>query len=1115
MTSAGAGGGNVDLAAIGSIQQASAMGNLRREDTVYNLLGNALKTMAPARTVYEGGVTVNRDYTYATIASSATLYYIPKPGGGENGGEGGEGGTDPNDPGTPAWRGTNTVQLGWTSLAGLGDGDVRVVMTYQSAGGTRRTLTQNYQAGAAQTGVTFSWDGAAMNTTDGGVTRVVAMTVYKKDTSGTWQTVINQQGTFGNTGNFIDIAAPVDPGVKVRLEIRVPNGGWSEVGLVNYGNTLRYDAEGLAVGNYEYRVSQIARDGMTKVTGSGTLALAAPSLSSISSAIGFGAVGHDVFSWPSFGAGVDAQFRYRSPGGAWVQLPVSARSSGHDGVDWIGMGAGQFEYELLLIDRSSGAAYAHATGFINKEAAVPPRWVPPVGIPPIAEGLTLDTGSTGISWTTTDRNNLNGTAVLRYRLQGTQAWSTVGLNQSPTATPFGPVGTPGTGEGGEGGEGGSTSVMTYWVRLGTLPAGNYEFDLLFTPTGASEPSKHRIGVISQGATTPGYYYTRSYTVSVPYQVWVPPTGNGGEGGEGGEGGTPGYWKTEYRQETRYEQVWVNAVTPRPGMSHTTATYVAGYTIPGRPTSYSLSSTTGSNPRPISTNVSGILGVVASWGTSGPNGGAVTSRPSVERTYDRWGNVLTVSDPRSPYWITRYTYNAANQITSEIRPSADGAAGAGPATYLYYDAQGNNVATRDGNGNLTGMEYDAGGKRIVERHADGGVYRYGYNGFGDKISWTDALGNVTSYTYDWMGRLTLTSHAALTRYGMQDALTMVATGQKTVIESVRYDELGNKLSSTNGAGDTVYFRYDLRGNVTGVRKPGMSTELRTAYDARGNKTFEADANGNASTWAYDYFGKLVGHTDIGGAKYYYAYDNARQLLQQTNTRGQNLNYTYDAAGQVTRIYDAALGKITDFSYDHAGNKVRERTEQGGQVYQNNIMAYDALGRLREVSDGYLRQNIDYDANGNRKRVQTQYTDASDTWRNRDYWYGYDAMNRQTTVEAVNANLDLSAGQGHRLTYDANGNRLSDTYWDKVVYGDGSTAAGFTTETYTYDILNRLVTQRRDGNLLDYRYYDGADRVVWSGIDGSLGKAFFDRSGLANEQRRNMYDGAGWPTRASSR
>ncbi len=95
----------------------------------------------------------------------------------------------------------------------------------------------------------------------------------------------------------------------------------------------------------------------------------------------------------------------------------------------------------------------------------------------------------------------------------------------------------------------------------------------------------------------------------------------------------------------------------------------------------------------------------------------------------------------------------------------------------------------------------------------------------------------------------------------------------------------------------------------------------------------------------------------------------------------------------------------------------------------------------------------------------------------------------------------------LDYDANGNRLSDTYWDKVIYADGGTAAGFTTERYTYDAINRLTTLRRDGLLLDARYYDGADRVVLSGIDGSLGKAFFDRSGLAGEQRRNVYDGAG--------
>jgi len=1114
MTSDGVGGSNVNVAAIGSIQQAASMSNLRREDVLYDMLGNVRETRAPVRTTYEGGVAVNRDFTHAAITSSATLYYIPNPGtgGNEGGGEGGEAGPgQPVDPGTPAWRGTNSVQLGWTSLAGLGDGDVRVVMTYESAGGTRRTITQNYASSVAASGVTVSWDGTATNTADGGVSRVVAMVVYKKDTNGSWQTVINQQGTFGNTGNFIDIVAPVDPSTWVRLEIRVPNGGWSEVGLINYGNSYRYDAEGLAVGNYEYRVSQIGRDGVVKVTGTGTLGLSAPSLASVGGAMGFGAVGNDVFSWPSFGAGVDAQFRYRpAGGGAWTQLPVSSRSSGHDGVDWVPMNPGQFEYELLLIDRGTGAAYAHATGVINKAAAIPDRWVPPVGVPPITQNLQFEAGNTGISWTATDWRDVTGTAVLKYRLQGSTAWYSVAMNKSPTAQPFGPIGTGGgVGEGGEGGETGS-GVMTYWVRLGRLPAGNYEFDLVYTPPGASEPSKHRVGVISQAAGTPGYYYTRYYTVTVPYQVWVPPTGNGGEAGEGGEGGggTPGYWKTEYRQEQRSEQVWVNAVDYQPGMSQTTATYVPGYVVPGRPTSYSLSSTTAYNPNPISTQVSGFLGVAATWSPVGANGGYQSGRPTVERTYDRWGNILTVTDPRSPYWITRYTYNANNQLTSEIRPNSDGVAGAGPSTYLYYDAAGNNVATRDANGNVNGVQYDAGGNRVRETHADGGVYRYEYNALGDKVAWVDALGNTTGYTYDNIGRLILTSSSAVANYAIAgNAVDLVHTGYKTVIERVTYDELGNKLSSTNGAGESTYFRYDLRGNVTGVRKPGLSTELRTAYDARGNKTFEADGNGNASTWAYDYFGRLVAHTDIGGAKYYYTYDNARQLLAQTNTRGQNLNYSYDAAGQVTRIYDAAIGQITDYSYDHAGNKVRERTSQGGGVYQNNIMAYDALGRLRQVSDNYLRQNIDYDANGNRKRVQTQYTDASDTWRNRDYWYGYDSMNRQTTVEAVNANLEINATQGHKLTYDANGNRLSDLYWDKVIYADGSTAAGFTTETYSYDTLNRLTTLRRDGQMLDARYYDGADRVVMSGIDGSQGKAFFDRAGLANEQKRNMYDAAG--------
>jgi YD repeat-containing protein len=1089
MTSGGAGGGNVDVAAIKTPQQAAAMSNLRRDDTVYDLLGNVVTTFGAARTVTEGGVSVKRDFTSTTI-TSATLVYLPHP---ETGGGNGETGENGEPTGIPTWQGNNSVKLNWTDLTALGDGDIRVTMVYESMSGVRRTIAKNYSAYAARAGVTITWDGNASNTLDGGVGKVVSLLVQKKDTGGVFRNVVQQQDTFGNTGNFIDVTAPVDPSTKVRLELRQPNGTWAEVAMVNYGKSYRYDAEGLALGSYEYRVSHIGRDGVVKVTGNGTLSLMAPALSTIGSAMGFGTVSREVFSWPSFGAGVNAQFRYRPAGGStWTSLPVLARTKGHDGVDWAALGSGAFDYELLLIDKQTGAAYAHATGRIDKQAAVPDRWVPAVGIAPIAQALTLDSSNTSITWTAP--GEYTGFAVLKYRLQGTSAWSQVNMSRA----------LAGGGEGGEGGENGSL-VTRFSVAFGTLPAGNYEYDLLYTPATSSSPTLHRIGTISQGATTPGYYYTRYYTVTVPVSVWVPPVPGTGEGGEGGQ---PGYWKVEYRQEQRSEQVWVPPVVPRPGMTQTTAPYTPGYTIKGSAVQYGVTSTTASNPGPISVSASGSLGVVGTWTPVGANnGGTQASRPTVQRTFDRWGNVLTVTDPRSPYWVTSYTYNAANQMTSEIRPNADGVVGAGPKTYLYYDQNGNNVATRDANGNVNGITYDAGGNRVRETHADGGVYRYNYNALGDKVAWVDALGNTTSYTYDNLARLVLTSHAAVTAYRVSDLLNLVTNGTKTVTESVTYDELGNKLSSTNGAGEATYFRYDLRGNVTGVRKPGIATELRTAYDARGNKTFEADANGNASTWAYDYFGRLVAHTDIGGAKYAYTYDNARQLLTQTNTRGQSLTYAYDAGGQMTRITDGSLGKVTDYAYDHAGNKVRERTAQGTTVYQSNVMAYDALGRLREVSDGYLRETIDYDANGNRTRVQTQYTDAGRTVRNRDLWYGYDAMNRQTTVDGVNGNLEINASQGHKITYDVMGNRLSDQYWDKAISSNGSTAAGFTKETYSYDTLNRLSSIRRDGLLTDQRYYDGADRVVVSGIDGSYGRAFYDASGLVNERKLNVYDAAG--------
>ncbi|WP_235582035.1 RHS repeat domain-containing protein [Rhizobacter sp. Root1221] len=83
------------------------------------------------------------------------------------------------------------------------------------------------------------------------------------------------------------------------------------------------------------------------------------------------------------------------------------------------------------------------------------------------------------------------------------------------------------------------------------------------------------------------------------------------------------------------------------------------------------------------------GVITIGGSSEPGSGSNTAvRPAIAQTTDRWGNVVSVSDPRYGGWNTTYTYNANNQLTSEHKPD-------GAESFVYYDALGHQVATREG------------------------------------------------------------------------------------------------------------------------------------------------------------------------------------------------------------------------------------------------------------------------------------------------------------------------------------------------------------------------------------------------------------------------------------
>ncbi|WP_316682838.1 hypothetical protein, partial [Ralstonia flaminis] len=852
-----------------------------------------------------------------------------------------------------------------------------------------------------------------------------------------------------------------------------------------------------------------------------------------------------VLKWPAKAGNV--QFLYRPQGGgAWASLPVmyhGADESGNPAYQFVnvtGMAAGTYEYQVVATD-SSGNRTAQGLGTLTFYPQGPGHYEMrnvqvqvPVTVTPPDPSLYIR-GYTQAKYTypvvvATDESGKQtlgahyawqGNVVVAVPYQQTQivGWTTEYYTvQVPTQGP--PVMI--TNEAGQRvpkrDESGNIIYTTVWVneqRSRSVPVYGqvtiYPADPNAYMTAAPRPLYNApvvIGTNESGHQTLGAHYAwnGNVAVAVPYTV--------------------------YQWQTQQQQVWVAGTTPPPTSQSTTPPYTPAYFVSAIPAQYSASvSTTSSTSVSLSASQAGaVLGQVAVT-----NGDAYWARPVVNQKVDRWGNVTEISDPRSPYWKTTYRYNANNQVIEERKPDGAGnQTGASPVTRSTYDALGRQVAVVDANGNVNGKVYDAGGNVTAELHADGGVVNYRYNAFGNKTATIDAMGLVTKYNYDAANRLLSATHSQVEVTSINGAYQLQSQGWQNVSERYAYDQAGRLLRQTNGAGETTSYTYDLRGNVLSVTQP-LGQTTRSAYDALNRKIAEVDPTAMAATWTYNYFGKVTRHTDIGGAVYSYAYDNARQLIGQSNTRGQSLNYSYDAAGQLTTIQDNALNQTTTYAYDLAGNHVREKTVQGGVVYQDNFLSYDALNRLRDVADGQVHISFQYDNVGNRTYIEQHAVDGnnrSDVGR----YFKYDAMNRQIVVDGVDAAGNIGQ-QGHAITYDKNGNRLTDTHWGNRVTTAGGQSIitgyteageaiysttpttfvrsdGYTTETYAYDNLNRLSSVVRDGVQIDHRSYDGAGRVTRTG-SGNLptGYAAKLNEGVPQDQtnglevRSNQYDANG--------
>ena len=211
-------------------------------------------------------------------------------------------------------------------------------------------------------------------------------------------------------------------------------------------------------------------------------------------------------------------------------------------------------------------------------------------------------------------------------------------------------------------------------------------------------------------------------------------------------------------------------------------------------------------------------------------------------------------------------------------------------------------------------------------------------------------------------------------------------------------------------------------------------------------------------------------------------------------GATSSMYYDADGRQVATRDAN-GNVNGETYDALGDVTAEIHADGGVV----------LDRLRRVEDGNVSIVYDYDANGNRTHIHTQYEDVNSSGTSQDQYFTYDTMNRETAAD-LDKYGDITQSQGHRMTYDLNGNRISDTSIGAVMGSDGKKTPGTVVQNYTYDSLNRLVMTKYNGAVIDQRQYDADGRVVLSGLGGAS-QSFYDTLGLSDQVQFNLYDGAG--------
>ena len=316
-------------------------------------------------------------------------------------------------------------------------------------------------------------------------------------------------------------------------------------------------------------------------------------------------------------------------------------------------------------------------------------------------------------------------------------------------------------------------------------------------------------------------------------------------------------------------------------------------------------------------------------------------------------------------------------------------------------------------------------------------------------------------------------------------TYHALNGQTQTESKTFNVMGWVVNSTDAAGNRVVNDYYPDGNLKCSQIEGdNNTKMEMTYDNRGNRTSISDPNYGLITSEYNAFNELIKQTSPKMDETSYYYDGLGNLVRriETNKKSNQSACTEWYYGQeqgnhglLTKI--TSQSQVIDYEYDQFLRLHSTMENRSGESYHTTYV-YDNASRISGItypsnytvnyvytSEGYLRCVLD--------------SELKLLWKT-----------SETNPSLQPTKYITGNGYVTQLDYDNNTNRLTSirtTHKDNVIQDYSYEYDGFsnmtrrsdlkhaTSETFTYDVLNRL-TSATDQHGTSRYLYDPLGRMT---------------------------------------